>query len=320
MRRHARSPLRSRRTRAGGITIDAAVLALTQSFVVNNYGSGSDEGPLNVYGSIQQFARGPVGTFNGVNTVSGYMKHYTWNPLLNFASPPSYLVPSTAPWVLSSVNANGGEHTTTVCPPLTGIYNGTTTSTPDHPVLLRIARRPARLSRRHRAVAPHQRHGHRLHRRHRHGHLDRPVRQRIAHHPLRRRRQPAVPRPAPALSVSGATATSATITGLTPGTAYVFMVTATNAYGTSDPSNPTPSVTAPSVPYAPTLVTAVGNVNDTVTVNWTDPSSVGSPITQYTITPSPGLRVVHRSHQVQSPPRRPPPSAGSPSAAPTPSR
>ena len=47
-----------------GITIDAAVLALTQSFVVNNYDNGGTEGNLTVYGSIQQFARGPVGTFN----------------------------------------------------------------------------------------------------------------------------------------------------------------------------------------------------------------------------------------------------------------
>ena len=120
----------------GGITIDAAILALTQSFVVNNYGVANsatpngDEGPLNVYGSIQQYARGPVGTFSGNQSVSGYVKHYTWNPLLDFASPPSYLTPSTAPWVLSSVNANGGERTTTICPTLPGIYSTTGPTTP----------------------------------------------------------------------------------------------------------------------------------------------------------------------------------------------
>ena len=78
-------------------------------------------------------------------------------------------------------------------------------------------------------------------------------------------------------TVTGATATPAIISGLTPGTDYVFTVTATNANGTSDPSKPTPSVTAPTVPYAPTQVTAVGNVNDTVTVSWTDPSSARLP-------------------------------------------
>ena len=55
----------------GGLTINAAVLALTQSFVVNNYGTGGQEGPLYVYGSIQQFARGPVGTFNNGGSVLG---------------------------------------------------------------------------------------------------------------------------------------------------------------------------------------------------------------------------------------------------------
>ena len=58
LRRHLRSVQRQ-----NGITIDAAVLALNESFVVNNYGDGGVEGPLTVYGSIQQFARGPVGTF-----------------------------------------------------------------------------------------------------------------------------------------------------------------------------------------------------------------------------------------------------------------
>ena len=44
-----------------GITIDAAILALTQSFVVNNYADGGTEGPLIVYGSVQQFAAWPGG-------------------------------------------------------------------------------------------------------------------------------------------------------------------------------------------------------------------------------------------------------------------
>ena len=113
-----------------GLTVDATVLALTESFVVNNYGSGNNEGPLDLYGSIQQYARGPVGTFSGNTPASGYVKHYTWDPLLGLISPPSYLVPSTAPWVLTSVNANGGQGSTTICPPLSGIYAGGTPPTP----------------------------------------------------------------------------------------------------------------------------------------------------------------------------------------------
>ncbi|MGO9028723.1 MAG: hypothetical protein ACLQOZ_08880 [Acidimicrobiales bacterium] len=106
------------------ITIDAAILALTQSFVVNNYANGSAENLLIVYGSVQQFARGPVGTFNALTltTVSGYTKHYTWDPLLNFISPPSYLVPSTPSWVLGSSSANAGNESATACPPIQAPY------------------------------------------------------------------------------------------------------------------------------------------------------------------------------------------------------
>jgi len=107
----------------GGITIDATILALTQSFVVNNFTVGNGEGKLAVYGSIQQFARGPVGTFSNGSSVSGYIKHYTWNPLLTLLAPPSYLNPWSASWAVSTVTANTGS--TSVCPPLFGVYVGT---------------------------------------------------------------------------------------------------------------------------------------------------------------------------------------------------
>ena len=89
-------------TAGSGISIDAAMLALSESFVVNNHRYGSPEGLLNVYGSIQQNARGPVGTFSNNAPDSGYTKHYTWDPLLDYVSPPSYLVPTTAPWTLTA--------------------------------------------------------------------------------------------------------------------------------------------------------------------------------------------------------------------------
>ena len=108
-----------------GVTIDAAVLALTQSFVVNNYNDGSTEGPLLVYGSIQQFARGPIGTFSGASLSTGYLKHYTWDPLLDFISPPSYLVPSTPSWVLQGVASASGGSAVSTCPPLAGVYQQT---------------------------------------------------------------------------------------------------------------------------------------------------------------------------------------------------
>ncbi len=267
----------------GGITIDAAVLALNQSFVVNNYGTGSDEGPLYVYGSIQQFARGPVGTFNGSSTSSGFVKHYTWDPLLDFLAPPSYLVPTTPSWVLTSVTGNTIATPTNICPTLLPVYGSTQTisqycatnpgALPGYPTITAPAP-PTSVT----ATASV-------------GGVATVNWVDPANHgsPITRYNLSANPScsSCTGLTVSGATATSASVGGLIPGDSYVFTVTATNANGTSDPSLPSPSITAPNVPYAPTQVTATGNVNDTVTVGWTDPASSGSPITNYTVTPSP---------------------------------
>jgi len=62
-------------------------------------------------------------------------------------------------------------------------------------------------------------------------------------------------------------------------------VTATNGEGTGPVSAPSSSVTAPNVPGAPTIGTAVlGNAS--ATVSWTAPASNnGSAVTGYTVTP-----------------------------------
>lgn len=86
-----------------------------------------------------------------------------------------------------------------------------------------------------------------------------------------------------AATVSGAV-TTATITGLTNGTAYTFTVTATNANGTSPASAPSNSVTpsGATAPGAPTNVRATAG-NTQATVTWTAPASNGgSAITSYT--------------------------------------
>ncbi|NJI60299.1 hypothetical protein HCX50_12755 [Microbacterium oxydans] len=86
-------------------------------------------------------------------------------------------------------------------------------------------------------------------------------------------------------------ATTGTVTGLTNGTAYKFIVTATNAVGTSVASAVSDAVTpvvAPKAPGAPTAVSAVAG-NGQATVSWKAPTSNGgSAITGYTVTASPG--------------------------------
>lgn len=91
-------------------------------------------------------------------------------------------------------------------------------------------------------------------------------------------------------SISASSATSPiTVTGLNPGTNYTFTVTATNADGTSGPSQASNSITTDATaPDAPTIGTATKTGTSTATVAFLAPSSSGgSTITGYTVTSSP---------------------------------
>jgi hypothetical protein len=85
--------------------------------------------------------------------------------------------------------------------------------------------------------------------------------------------------------------TSAIVTGLTNGTGYTFTVVAINDIGQSPTSAASASVTpvAPlTVPGAPTGVVGVVTGSGTVTITWVAPTSTGgTPITGYSVTPSP---------------------------------
>ena len=110
--------------------------------------------------------------------------------------------------------------------------------------------------------------------------------------------------PQPATTISGSPpATTATVTGVTNGTAYTFTVTATNAVGTGPPSTPSNAVTptAPTVPDVPTNVSAAAG-DRSATVSWTAPSNGGSPITSYTITPFIGTNAQTPTTITGSPP------------------
>jgi len=76
------------------VTIDAAILSLAHSFVVDNWRCGNDLDQLKVTGAIAQKYRGAVGT----TKPSGYTKDYNYDDRLRYRSPPFFLEPVSASW------------------------------------------------------------------------------------------------------------------------------------------------------------------------------------------------------------------------------
>ena len=79
------------------------------------------------------------------------------------------------------------------------------------------------------------------------------------------------------------TATSQTITGLTNGTYYTFTVSAVNAAGTGQHSSGSSPVTPSSLPGTPSSVATTPH-DGSVTVWWTAPPTVASPLASYVVT------------------------------------
>jgi predicted phage tail protein len=93
-------------------------------------------------------------------------------------------------------------------------------------------------------------------------------------------------------TTADASATSATITGLTNGTAHRFTVTATNALGEGPASNRSAAITPRTTPGAPVLGTATAGNGSTV-VRWTAPAETGgAAITRYTVRTYQGTTLV----------------------------
>jgi hypothetical protein len=82
----------------GTIRIDAAILALAHSFVVDNWYCGSPLGTLTVNGAIAQKFRGTVGQHSGGTPTHGYLKDYNYNDQLRYREPPHFVNPTESPW------------------------------------------------------------------------------------------------------------------------------------------------------------------------------------------------------------------------------
>jgi hypothetical protein len=82
------------------VRIDAAILAINHSFIVDHYDCGASLGTLTVNGAISQKFRGPVGTFSsgGGSSSTGYSKNYNYDDRLRYLSPPYFLDPVQSAW------------------------------------------------------------------------------------------------------------------------------------------------------------------------------------------------------------------------------
>jgi Tfp pilus assembly protein PilX len=76
------------------IIIDAALLAIDHSFIVDHYDCGTSLGTLQVNGAISQKFRGAVGTTGG----TGYIKDYNYDDRLRYQEPPHFFDPVQSAW------------------------------------------------------------------------------------------------------------------------------------------------------------------------------------------------------------------------------
>jgi type II secretory pathway pseudopilin PulG len=83
-----------------GVTIDAAILAISHSFIVDSYNCGNKLGTLTVNGAIAQKYRGAVGTGSGGSSGTGYLKSYNYDSRLKYIEPPSFIAPEKTAWVI----------------------------------------------------------------------------------------------------------------------------------------------------------------------------------------------------------------------------
>lgn len=100
------------------VKIDAAMLALKHSFMVDHFNCGQPLGTLTVNGSIVQNFRGAVGTFGGNGSIqTGYLKNYSYDDRLTYLLPPYLFDISTGGWEVNreTLCTPGGTDPTTKC-------------------------------------------------------------------------------------------------------------------------------------------------------------------------------------------------------------
>ena len=99
----------------GSVEIDAAILSLRHSFIVDNYDCGTPQGTLTVLGAIAQNFRGPVGT-GGTTIATGYQKNYLYDDRFATQNPPYFLDPIDSKWQVVRFNEEVCSTAVATCP------------------------------------------------------------------------------------------------------------------------------------------------------------------------------------------------------------
>lgn len=81
--------------------IDAAILSVAHTFMVQNFDKGGPRGTLSVNGAIGQKYRGPVGNGSGATMSNGYAKDYNYDERFRYTAPPKFLSPVTTTYGVS---------------------------------------------------------------------------------------------------------------------------------------------------------------------------------------------------------------------------
>jgi hypothetical protein len=101
------------------LEIDAAILAIKHSFIVDNYdcGTHSQVGDLTINGAIAQYFRGTVGTGGSNGADTGYLKNYNYDDRFKVALPPYLFDIASSSWHISreTLCVPGGSAPSTAC-------------------------------------------------------------------------------------------------------------------------------------------------------------------------------------------------------------
>ncbi len=80
------------------VTIDAMLLSLRHSVIVDQYNCGGKLGTLTINGGLAQDFRGAVGTGSGGSVGTGYAKNYNYDDRLRYEEPPHFIDPVQGSW------------------------------------------------------------------------------------------------------------------------------------------------------------------------------------------------------------------------------